>query len=424
MKLFIAISIKLLLAVTLFISSDTGAEDIETQQSHATETLSNSAYSQTSFSTLVEEYQATIEEIESEKGVYGEGLSQQLFSLGIAYQQKGEHEQAIKILTRSLHLNRINNGLYSTSIFPILNTLINSLAKEEQWNSVDSHYTYLNWLYEQNYGDEDIETFAIKMQMASWYLKSYTLKRAKEPIVDLLNCFYAYEQALKIAIKKYGATDLRVIAPLHELILVNYLIAVTDAIPPAVHVDLDGQVITTHSKMGKQLASLKYRGFDLGKTLIKHEMDIYLKQPSTNHILVTRIKLKLADWYLMYGKREKALGFYHTAYNYLKDNSPITKEFRELFSLPVVLPNFPNIAIKTNVLPTDLISASDDNYVHASIDVTRYGKVKNVNFVSSNPTDNAMSSKVLKFLKNTKFRPKIVQGNVSSAEKVHLQIFQ
>jgi hypothetical protein len=126
----------------------------------------------------------------------------------------------------------------------------------------------------------------------------------------------------------------------------------------------------------------------------------------------------------MYAKREKALGLYHTAYNYLKDNSAINKEFRDLFSLPVVLPNFPNITIKTNVLPTNLISVSDANYIHASIDVTRYGKVKNVNFVSSNPTDNAMSSKVLKFLKNTKFRPKIVQGNVISAEEVHLQIFQ
>ena len=141
-------------------------------------------------------------------------------------------------------------------------------------------------------------------------------------------------------------------------------------------------------------------------------------------MFVTRTKLKLADWYLMYGKRETALNLYQAAYHYLKDHSEITKEFSELFSLPVALPNFPNILIKTNVLPSDLISASDANYVHASIDVTRYGKVKNINFVSSNPKDNAMRIKVLKFLKQTKFRPKIVEGNVISAKKVHLQIFQ
>ncbi|NQZ23751.1 MAG: hypothetical protein HRT53_17090 [Colwellia sp.] len=424
MKLFIAISMKLFLPVTLFICSATGAELIGTQQSNASETLSISAYPQTNFSTLVEKYQTTIEEIESKQGVYGEDLSQQLFSLGMAYQQKGEHGQAIETLTRSLHLNRINNGLYSTSIFPILNTLINSLAKEEQWNSVDNHYTYLNWLYEQNYNEEDIETFAIKMQMANWYLKSYTLKRHKEPIVDLLNCYYAYEQALNIAIKKYGLIDLRVIKPLHQLILVNYLIAVTDFIQPTINIDLDGHIIKSTSRRGYQLNSLKSKSFDLGVSLFKHEMAIYSKQPLTDHLLVTRIKLKLADWYLMYGKREPALGLYHTAYNYLKDNSAITKEFRELFSLPVVLPNFPNISIKTNVLPTDFISSSNANYVHASIDVTRYGKVKNINFVSSNPKDNAMSIKVLKFLKKTKFRPKIVEGNVISAKKVHLQIFQ
>jgi len=424
MKLIIVISMKVLLLVTLFVCSSTWAKRLGTQENNTTETLSISAYPKTSFSTLVDEYQTSIEEIESTKGVYGEDLSQQLFSLGLAYQQKGEHGKAIKTLTRSLHLKRINNGLYSTSILPILNTLINSLAAEEQWDSVDSRYGYLEWLYEQNYNEEDIETFFLKMKMANWYLKSYNLKRQKEPIVDLLNSYKTYDQALKMAIKKYGATDLRVIAPLHEFILVNYLIATSNFIQPVMSVDLEGTVIKTTSILGKQLAALKYRSLSLGISLFKQEMDIYLNQPIINYLFVTRIKLKLADWYLMYGKRDTALNLYQAAYHYLKDHSVITKEFSELFSLPVALPNFPNILVKTNVLPSDSISASDANYVHASIDVTRYGKVKNINFVSSNPTNNAMTSKTFKLLKQVKFRPKIVEGNVISAEEVHLQIFQ
>ncbi len=413
---------KLLLPVTLFVCSSTWAEPFGTQKNNATGTLS--VYPQTSFSELVDEYQTNIEEIESTKGVYGEDLSQQLFSLGLAYQQKGKHGKAITTLTRSLHLKRINNGLYSTSILPILNTLINSLAEKEQWDSVDNRYGYLKWLYEQNYNEEDIETFFLKMKMANWYLKSYNLKRQKEPIVDLVNSYKTYEQALKIAIKKYGSTDLRVLAPLHEFILVNYLIATSNHIQPVINVDSEGNVIKTTSLLGMQLASLKYKSLRLGISLFKQEMEIYLNQPIINYLFVTRTKLKLADWYLMYGKRETALNLYQAAYHYLKDHSEITKEFSELFSLPVALPNFPNILIKTNVLPSDLISASDANYIHASIDVTRYGKVKNINFVSSNPTNNAMTTKTFKFLKQIKFRPKIVEGKVISAEEVHLQIFQ
>jgi len=424
MKLIIVISVKLLLPVTIFICSFTWADVKGTPQNNATETSPISGYPKTNFSTLVDEYQTSIEEIESSKGVYDEDLSQQLFSLGLAYQQKGDHGKAIKTLTRSLHLERINNGLYSTSILPILNTLIFSLAKEEQWDSVDSRYSYLKWLYEQNYNEEHIETYFLKMKMANWYLKSYNLKRQKEPIIDLLNSYKTYEQALKMAIKNYGSTDLRVIAPLHELILVNYLIATSNFIAPLMSVDPEGRIVKTTSITGKKLAALKYRSLSLGVSLFKQEMDIYLKQPIINYMLVTRIKLKLADWYLMYGKRETALNLYQAAYHYLKDNSAITKEVRDLFSLPVALPNFPNILVKTNVLPSNEISDSDSNYVIASIDVTRYGKVKNINFVSSNPTDNAMSSRTFKFLKQTKFRPKIVEGNVISAEEVHLQIFQ
>jgi len=422
MKLIIVIYMKLLLPVTLFVCSSTWAEPFGTQQNNATETLS--VYPQTSFSELVDEYQTNIEEIESTKGVYGEDLSQQLFSLGLAYQQKGKHGKAIKTLTRSLHLKRINNGLYSTSILPILNTLINSLAEKEQWDSVNNRYGYLKWLYEQNYNEEDIETFFLKMKMANWYLKSYNLKRQKEPIVDLVNSYKAYEQALKIAIKKYGSTDLRVLAPLHEFILVNYLIATSNHIQPVINVDSEGNLIKTTSLLGMQLASLKYKSLRLGISLFNQEMEIYLNQPIINYLFVTRTKLKLADWYLMYGKRETALNLYQAAYHYLKDHSEITKEFSELFSLPVALPNFPNILIKTNVLPSDLISATDANYIHASIDVTRYGNVKNINFVSSNPTNNAMTTKTFKFLKQIKFRPKIVEGKVISAEEVHLQIFQ
>ena len=66
----------------------------------------------------------------------------------------------------------------------------------------------------------------------------------------------------------------------------------------------------------------------------------------------------------------------------------------------------------------------DVNYVHASMDVTRYGKTKNIKIVSSFPEDNTgMRSKVLRSLRLTKFRPKITNGNPIFTEQLQLHVF-
>ena len=128
------------------------------------------------------------------------------------YQNHGKHQQAIEAFKRSLHLKRINEGLYNLGQVPIVEKLIDSFLAQQNWRSADDRFKYLSWLYQRNYEHDAIELYPFTMQMANWHLKSFSLNRLKEPALDLLKSFYGYTQAMDILKKAYGPNDLRLIS--------------------------------------------------------------------------------------------------------------------------------------------------------------------------------------------------------------------
>jgi tetratricopeptide (TPR) repeat protein len=390
----------------------------------------------------IEHSQSVIERIESQQGAYGNDLSQELLSIGLTYQKHGKHNEAIKALKRALHLKRINEGLYSTTQIPIIKKLIDSLSVKNKWALVDNRYAYLKWLYAQNYEPEAIETLSINLLMAKWYLKSYSLQRLEKPIVDLMNSYSAYSRALNFMNKQYGEVDYRLISTLHNITLVNYLIAVSYMPDESTYVTNDrgmsnqsnsfssGNQVTSNivvikkeNQVNKKVKHLKYLSFKTGVSFIKKELGIYQKQKIINHLKIVNTKLKLADWYLMYGKREAAMLLYQQAYLYLKSNEKSSKIVNEIFGQPISLPNFPNMKSNASTKPPSKKSSEKENYVLASMDITRFGKAENIEIVSTNPESKSARIKVIKSLRGAQFRPKFTDGNSILVEKVKLHIF-
>lgn len=375
------------------------------------------------FAAFVEQYQQNIEELESKEGAYGPGLSQELLALGTFYQQNNKHVEAINSFKRSLHLKRINEGLYTKAQIPIVELLINSFAEKKQWRSVDNRFKYLNWLYQRNFAENAIENYPIKIQLANWHLKSFSLNRLEEPLIDLLNSYLAYNQATQILIETYGAKDLKLIPSLRGSLLVNYLIATSRIKEENLQVGSDGEITRNLNALASKVAHLQNRSLKQGLMLINHEIDIYLAQPTIDHHLVTDTKLKMADWYLMHGKRDSAMRNYQQAYHYLAEHSQDVQLIEQTFAQPVVLPNFENMDTGTSLVSANSKPADDVNYVHASLDITQYGTARNVKIVDSNLTNNATRSRVLRSLRKAKYRPKIAGGNMMPTAQMQLHVF-
>jgi len=373
---------------------------------------------------FVEKYQLAIDEIEYQDGAYSQRLTQQLINLGSVYQEYGKHDEAIKILKRSVHLNRVNDGLYSTSQIPIVKKLIRSLKEKKLWDLVANSYSYLNFLYKQNYNGDELEMLGIRMELGHWHLKSYSLSRTPEPLNDLVHAYNSYRKASNIIIKQYTDTDIRRLPALNGLILVNYLIASTSPHIEIVHNATGKKSMAEVALNNSKVVFLKRKSFSTGIALIESEIHIHSNQNTINHKNVVKAKLKLADWYLMYGKRKVATTRYQKAYSYALLNDDNSQFVSKLFNTPVILPDFPNIYNNSKTYLDSENIREDVKYVHASMDITRYGAVKNVKIVESFPEENTgMRSKVLRSLRLSKFRPQIADGNPIFTEQLQLHVF-
>lgn len=427
MRLFLkALLFTLLISLTKYSFSFTPVDVSKVTASLSTINSSTSQSTKLDDQTLVsfvEKYQVAIEEIESQDGAYGSRLTQELMNLGSIYQEYGRHDEAIKFLKRSAHLNRINDGLYSTTQIPIIRKLITSLKETKQWSKVDKSYSYLSWLYSKNFAADDIAMLEIQMEKANWQLKSYSVQLSVEPLRDLFNAYGSYQNALEIMTNTYSKTDIRVIPALNGLILTNYLVATT-AISKSVTVDSDGSYVQEYSFSGRKISYMKRNSFSTGVELIQRELAVHNQQQLIDHMNVSKAMLKLADWYLMYGKKQLASSHYKQAYAYAKTHNENNNKFNELFNVPVELPDLPNLSNNSPAnLPNDN-NLEDVKYVHASMDITRFGRVKNLQIVSSNPEKNIrMRSRVLKYLRAARFRPRIVDGSPMFTTQFQLHVF-
>ena len=423
MRLFALLAVNSLFYLMMSASYFVIAQDDVVHSKSSTKSMNNNQQAFNRFTETVENYQLNIETLESKEGAYGQGVSQALLALGTLYQQNGKHSEAIKSFKRSLHLKRINEGLYAVGQIPIVERLINSFSEKERWNSVDNRFKYLNWLYQRNYSEDDLAVYPIKMQLGNWHLKSFTLKRIAEPAIDLINSYIAFNQAYNIQINAHGRHDIRLLGALRGSLLANYLLATTKVGAESFAVNSDGEIRNSISSLVSKVSHMKQSSLRRGILLINHEIDIYLAQPIIDYSLVTNSKLKMADWYLMFGKRKKALKHYQSAYHYLAKHTDDGQVVEQIFSQPVVLPNFENMNTGTSLVQVGSKPAEDVDYVHASLDITRYGTAKNVEIVASNLTNNAKRSRVLRSLRKAKYRPKISEGNVIATAQIQLHVF-
>lgn len=373
----------------------------------------------------VDHYQNAIANMESAGGAYGSGIEEGLMSLGLAQQYLGKHAKAIKIYKRAMHLNRINEGLYSTGQVPILERLISSHMALSQWDKVSDRYEYLYWLNNQNFGENDIRMLPTLSQLSRWHLQAYAMQFGDDQgqvLEHLVKAYNFLEKSVALMENQYGQNDQRLISDLNGLLLANYFFATFQNMP--VHVRTHTVVSDIDMRRSSQLINQYIaNSFRRGKENISRLIDIHSNDENATPWAVAKAKVKLADWMLMFNKRNSAMDLYSEVYNSLPEGEASLVERVKMFDHPVALPNLDMLENNTY---SDVDGRQYDkkrDYVLASFDVTAQGKTTNIEILESKPADNvSVRSRVKKSLRLAKFRPRFVEGEPVFAEKVTLRI--
>lgn len=365
----------------------------------------------------VSHYHDNINEIETQEGPYSHRLSEQLMPLSEILQQQNKHEEAIERLKRVLHLQRVNEGLYSPSQIKVINQMITSHRALKQWKKVNDSIAYQYWLHSMNYDQDDKEMINITLKVANWSLKSYSLKLNDVPQSDLINAHRSYQRLIKLLSQQHGETSLKVLDALNGQLITNYLISTSFNPNVSQSDDLTFNDAAT-------IKSLQVRSFSRGIDTINQELRILKAQPIINHIRVVQSMLKLADWHLMYGRPQSATAQYQLSYQYVQEHDSDNQFYVNLFSKPVALPRIPHLNLNSTEKLTQQDIELKKKYVLASFNVTRRGQVKKIKVVAADDqVKSATQNKIVRRLRYATFRPQLSLGQPVLTKQAQLHVY-
>jgi tetratricopeptide (TPR) repeat protein len=354
-----------------------------------------------------------IEQIESDHGVYSAELSEHLLSLAQNYSTRGDHEDAVEVLNRAVHVQRINGGLYSLSQAPILEQIIEGHMALGQWDEATKRHRHLYWLHERNYGRDDPRILPMLEKVSSWHLNAYSLTNTNGAS-HLMNAYQMLQKSVDIITKNFGSRDERLVQPLQSLAVSNYYLATLKSEQARSTNELRSS--RDNELEAERVARLNHyvlNSFYNGKAAINKIVSIYEADEQADPLKLIESKVQLGDWYMLWDRPNAAMDSYREAFDAMADDQKLSQTRTEIFGKAVALPDMPMLQAKAH----DPNNPHD--YVLVKFDVTSRGTARNIKILESKPADSVGNRAIVRRnLKKAKFRPKIVDGKAVVTEGI------
>lgn len=121
----------------------------------------------------IRNYESSISATIENAGTYDPGLSQQYLSLGNTYLQADEYESAVTAFENAMHVQRVNEGLFTLTQIEVVRQLIDSYKSARNFSEADKYHEYLYYLMTQNMAPDDDELQSATMEYADWNLEAF-----------------------------------------------------------------------------------------------------------------------------------------------------------------------------------------------------------------------------------------------------------
>ncbi len=124
---------------------------------------------------LEAEYRDSIASIRTAHGIYALPVGEQLFGLGRLLQQQGQFDAALEAYEASMHVLRVNLGLYSLQQTPVLKAIINTHAARGDVANAHAMQEALFNLEMRHHGRDNPAAVAALLEWADWNVNLYLL---------------------------------------------------------------------------------------------------------------------------------------------------------------------------------------------------------------------------------------------------------
>lgn len=115
--------------------------------------------------------QQAINDLQSERGIYAAELQEAYGDLAALYEELEDFESAITTYSDVLQISRINAGLYSDQQLPIIQSLIDSNARLQNWEEADDLHELSYHISSRLYESGDRSHLQAAMHYSDWKLR-------------------------------------------------------------------------------------------------------------------------------------------------------------------------------------------------------------------------------------------------------------
>lgn len=361
-----------------------------------------------------DQYAKKIDLLQSQYGAYHDELSEALEGLGGAQQRLGKHQDAIETFTQSAHIRRINDGLYTPSILPLLDSMIESYAVLGDWESVDDQHHFMMEVNGANYGWNDERMLPVLDKLTQWHMYAFFEAISPEPAHHLQMARSLFSAASRLIEINFGSHDLRLAKQLRGRRVADYYLA---SIMQAEHDELlrlerlQNIGRDDNYRFSKSTRSLSH-GYLSGLRSSQHVVEIYKENPAIGPEKTAEAIAELGDWYLRFNKRQSAVKSYLEAYNLLSQRDDTLAYRDAMFGKPKVLDFANDYASYLQAPDPNMVNG----YVLLSVNLTKSGAVSKVSYIDEAPSEPSMRRRALRELRSRRFRPRIAEGQAVATE--------
>lgn len=368
----------------------------------------------------IESFDQVLEDLEIEGGAWSVQIAEELASLGDLLQAQGDYERANEIYDRAVHINRVNNGLFSTSQVPLVEKIVSGHVAQGQWQEADDQKQYAFYVQTRAFSIDDPRMIDVFDNLARWNVAAFYRGVDENPGPRLMQTYLLYRAASQSVATHFGVQDPRYL---------NLLRSEAGAADLLQRYSLPGEAIGTRMNPDLRMTSEfigestrpQGRNND-GAQALQRIIDFYRdpKIPATqmNKIDRARAIADLGDWYLINGRRQAAMRTYEEAYDLLAAEKNSADMLQQVFGEIVFLPTFSNFdEQRMEAFGVGPDSGARMGYVDIAFDVNQYGRLSNFVILNLVPEDLVRADlQILDSIRTTLVRPKIVEGETVSSD--------
>lgn len=344
-------------------------------------------------------------------GPYSPQLGQLYASLGSQLQNEQDHLSALGVFKSAMHVERINQGLYSSSQEHILDAMVRSALALKDWQLADDFLHHWQWLADEHGSNGPDAYLRGVRSLAREHLNAFfggNSLSSTAAELHIVKADYWFTTAVN-SLDQHGQQDQSMLPWLQDITLTAYYLSLMSAEKkrPIEPTKIDGEPDVLKSNLSQ--ANFLMEQYRKGKDAIERMIEIHIQEAQGDIHPQVEAEILLADWYQLYNRPESAKKQYNRAYDLLLSNLNYHQPGEEIVRMPVGLPEVESQRANKNALAQKIV---------IRYDVSWRGNASNLTVLENPGIEVGEISDIKQAILGRKYRPKLINGVATDAQGV------